>query len=101
MTSLEGRVSIVTEAAGGIGRAYALGLAAEGSAVVVADLLDGEPTAEEIRAMGGQAVAMKVDVADPTSSEEMAVAAAERFGRIDTLVNNAAYFKQAKRGPFT
>ncbi len=101
MASLEGRVSIVTGSARGIGRAYALGLAAEGSAVVVADLLDGESTAEEIRAAGGQAASVKVDVADRASADAMAAAAAERFGRIDALVNNAAYFKEAKRGPFT
>ncbi len=101
MGSLDGRVSIVTGGAQGIGRAYCLGLAAEGSSVVVADLLDGGPVADEIVSNGGDALAVRVDVSDPASTAEMAAAAAERFGRIDALVNNAAYFKQAKRGPFT
>jgi len=101
MASLEGRVSIVTGGARGIGRAYALGLAAEGSLVVVADLLDGEGTVEEIQQGGGQAMSVQVDVGDPASAEAMAARAADRFGRIDVLVNNAAYFKEAKRGPFT
>ena len=101
MASLEGRVSIVTGGARGIGRAYAMGLAAEGSLVVVADLLDGEGTVEEIQQGGGQAMSVQVDVGDPASAEAMAARAADRFGRIDVLVNNAAYFKEAKRGPFT
>ena len=100
MGSLDGRVSIVTGGAQGIGRAYCLGLAAEGSAVVVADLLDGSPVVSEIEANGGNALAVQVDVADPASTEAMAAAAVERFERVDALVNNAAYFKQARRGPF-
>jgi NAD(P)-dependent dehydrogenase (short-subunit alcohol dehydrogenase family) len=98
---LGGRVSIVTGGAQGIGRAYCLGLAAEGSAVVVADVRDGSPVAKEISAAGGQALAVGVDVSDPAATQAMADAALQRFGRIDVLVNNAAYFKQAKRGPFT
>lgn len=98
--SLEGRVSIVTGGAQGIGRAYCLGLAAEGSAVVVADLLEGSGVVEEIEAAGGQALAVEVDVSDKGSTEAMAQAAADRFGRIDALINNAAFFKSATRGSF-
>jgi len=101
VSSLQGRVSIVTGSAQGIGRAYALGLAAEGSAVVVADVADGTETVEAIRAAGGEAAFQRVDVSDPASTDALAEAAFERFGRIDVLVNNAAYFKEAKRGPFT
>ena len=100
MGILDGRVSIVTGGARGIGRAYCLGLAAEGSAVVVADLVDGTPVVEEIEAAGGKAIAVHTDVSDPASTEALARAAAEHFSRIDVLVNNAAYFKQVKRGPF-
>jgi 3-oxoacyl-[acyl-carrier protein] reductase len=101
MGLLDGRVSIVTGGAQGIGRAYCLGLAAEGSAIVVADVQDGSPVAREISAKGGDALAIHVDVSDPAATTAMADAAVHRFGRIDALVNNAAYFKQAKRGAFT
>jgi NAD(P)-dependent dehydrogenase (short-subunit alcohol dehydrogenase family) len=100
MGSLDGRASIVTGGAKGIGRAYCLGLAGEGSSVVVADVLDGQPVVDEIEAAGGKAIAVHTDVSDEESTQAMARAAFERFGRIDVLVNNAAYFKQVKRGPF-
>jgi 3-oxoacyl-[acyl-carrier protein] reductase len=100
MGSLNGRVAIVTGGARGIGRAYCLGLAAEGASVVVADLLDGEEVVREIEHGGGKAIAVQVDVSDRSSTEGMARTTAESFGRIDVLINNAAYFKQVKRGPF-
>jgi NAD(P)-dependent dehydrogenase (short-subunit alcohol dehydrogenase family) len=98
---LAGRVSIVTGGAQGIGRAYCLGLAAEGSAVVVADLTDGSAVAGEIEAMGGRALALEVDVSDSSATRDMASKVISEFERIDVLVNNAAYFKGARRGPFT
>lgn len=101
MGMLDGRVSIVTGGAQGIGRAYCLGLAAEGSAVVVADVQDGSAVVGEISARGGEALAVQADVSDLAATAAMADAAVDRFGRIDALVNNAAYFKQAQRGPFT
>jgi len=100
MASLDGRVSIVTGGARGIGRAYCLGLAAEGSDVVVADMSDGQPVVDEIEASGGKAASVQVDVSGEDSTQAMARATVERFGRNDVLVNNAAYFKQVKRGPF-
>jgi NAD(P)-dependent dehydrogenase (short-subunit alcohol dehydrogenase family) len=100
MGSLDGRVSIVTGGARGIGRAYCLGLADQGSAVVVADMVDGQPVVDEVESQGGKALALHVDVSDEESTKAMARSAVERFGRIDVLVNNAAYFKQVKRGPF-
>lgn len=100
MGTLDGRVSIVTGGARGIGRAYCLGLAAEGSSVVVADMLDGQPVVDEIEAAGGKAIAVHTDVSDRASTEALARAAFEQFGRIHALVNNAAYFKQVKRGPW-
>jgi NAD(P)-dependent dehydrogenase (short-subunit alcohol dehydrogenase family) len=100
MGTLDGRVAIVTGGAGVIGRAYCVGLAREGCAVVVADLAPGQAVLDEVAAVGGQAAAVCVDVSDPDSTEAMARTAVERFGRIDVLINNAAYFKQARRGPF-
>jgi 3-oxoacyl-[acyl-carrier protein] reductase len=86
------RTSIVTGAAGGIGEAYARALAAEGAHVIVADVSEGgEKVAAEI---GGTFV--RTDVSDPDSVAELARRAAERTGRIDHLVNNAAIFGTMK-----
>jgi NAD(P)-dependent dehydrogenase (short-subunit alcohol dehydrogenase family) len=100
MGSLDGRVAIVTGGARGIGRAYCLGLAAEGASVAVADLSSADGVVREIEEGGGTAIAVPVDVSDLESTEAMARATAEAFGRIDVLVNNAAYFKDVQRGPF-
>ena len=87
MSRFDGKVAIVTGAAGGIGEAYARALAAEGASVVVADVdADrGEKVAVDI---GGAFV--RTDVSDPGSTEALASATVERFGGIDYLVNNAA-----------
>ena len=95
MSRFDGKVAIVTGAAGGIGEAYARALAAEGASVVVADLDEakGEATAADIASAGGGAVVfVKVDVSDPASTLAMADATLERFGGIDLLVNNAAIY---------
>jgi len=99
----DGKVAIVTGSGQGIGEAYAKGLASRGAAVVVADLNDGqaERVAKEIVSDGGQAVAVKVDVADPASAEAMATAAVEAFGGIDLLVNNAAIYAGMKLDALT
>jgi 3-oxoacyl-[acyl-carrier protein] reductase len=100
MGQLDGRVAIVTGGARGLGRAYSLGMAREGCSVVVADLRDGGPVVEEITAAGGAADAVQVDVSDRASTEAMARFAAERFGRIDVLVNNAAHYMAVEQRPF-
>jgi NAD(P)-dependent dehydrogenase (short-subunit alcohol dehydrogenase family) len=92
---LDGKVAIVTGAGGrgnSIGRAYALGLAAAGASVVVADLnAEGaQAVADEIIASGGKAVGVQVDVADEDSTLALAAAANTAFGGVDILVNNAA-----------
>jgi NAD(P)-dependent dehydrogenase (short-subunit alcohol dehydrogenase family) len=92
---LPGKVAVVTGAGGrgnSIGRAYALGLAQAGAAVVVADInsAGAQQVCEEIVAGGGKAIAVGVDITDPASVAKMAQAAADAFGGVDILVNNAA-----------
>jgi 3-oxoacyl-[acyl-carrier protein] reductase len=90
MTSLEGRVALITGASRGIGRAIALHAASRGASVVA--LARGEharPVADEIVAAGGQAEAVGADVTDPATIDAAVTRALERFGRLDILVNNA------------
>jgi len=89
-----GKVAIVTGAAQGIGEAYARALAAAGAAVVIADINTdaGQAVADDIRAAGGQAAFARTDVSDPQSAQAMAQLAADQFGGIDFLVNNAAIY---------
>jgi NAD(P)-dependent dehydrogenase (short-subunit alcohol dehydrogenase family) len=89
----DGKVAVVTGAAQGIGEAYARGLAAEGAAVVVADLSPrGKDVADTITADGGRAIYVETDVSSPESAEAMARRAADELGGIDHLVNNAAIY---------
>lgn len=92
---LDNKVAIVTGAGGrgnSIGRAYAMGLAQAGAAVVVADInLEGATLVrDEIIAAGGKAIAVRVDITNPESAQAMADSAASAFGGVDILVNNAA-----------
>ena len=89
---LEGKVSIITGAASGIGRQTALRFAQEGAPVVVADRnrRAGEETLRLVEEAGGQALFTPLDVADPEQVADMVARTTERFGRIDVLVNAAA-----------
>ncbi len=88
---LTGKVAIVVGGAGGIGRALALGLAECGSDVIVASRQLGhlEPAAEEIRALGRQALAVTVDATQEQSVADMVKRSLEVFPRLDILVNAA------------
>ncbi|HEV8583445.1 MAG TPA: glucose 1-dehydrogenase [Methylomirabilota bacterium] len=97
---LKDRVIIVTGGARGIGRAYGLGLAAEGARVVVADVLDPKPVVTEIEGRGGQALGVSCDVSREADTQRLATETLARFGRIDGLVNNAALYGNLKRRPF-
>ncbi|NBU88600.1 MAG: 3-oxoacyl-ACP reductase FabG [Betaproteobacteria bacterium] len=97
---LDNRTIIVTGAATGIGQAFALGCAAQGANVVVADMNAAEETVDAIHNMGGKAIAVRVDVADSASVQAMADASLKAYGRIDGLINNAAYFREVKLTPF-
>ena len=97
---LQGRVAVVTGSAQGIGKVYALRLASEGAKVVLADILDPEPAARDIRRNGGEALALMTDVSDEHSVRRLIQAATETYGRIDILVNNAAIFGTLPRRRF-
>ena len=87
---LEGRVSIVTGAGAGIGKAIAKTFAANGAIVVVNDIAStGEATAQEIIADGGKAAFLQCDIADRAGVDSMVADVYRRFGKIDILVNNA------------
>ena len=97
---LTDRTIVITGAATGIGQAFAIGCAAQGANVVVADMNAADETVAAVEAAGGRAIAVRVDVADDASTRAMADAALKRFGRIDGLINNAAYFREVKLTPF-
>ncbi|MET7772580.1 SDR family oxidoreductase [Nocardia sp. NPDC005366] len=89
----DGRVVIVTGAAGGIGREHALEFARQGAQVVVNDLGPAEQVVEEITAMGGRAVANHDDVSDWDGAGRLVQTALEEFGDLHILVNNAGILR--------
>ena len=95
---LTGKVSIITGAGQGIGRATALKFAAEGARVAVCDInLDSvNETVLEIAANGGEAAAFRIDVTDKESITKMVEGVMSKWGRVDTLVNNAGIVQDAQ-----
>jgi len=104
MGALEGRVAIITGAGRGIGREHALLFAAEGAKIVVNDLgsaADGtgddrtpaEQVADEIRGMGGEAIANADNVAEWEGGQRLIASAIEAFGDLHILVNNAGILR--------
>jgi len=83
------KVAIVTGSARGIGRAIALKLAEVGATVVVSDIADAEPVAEEIRAMKRQSLAVPANVSLSSDVNTLVDAVISNYGRVDILVNNA------------
>jgi len=96
---LEDRVAIVTAGGGpGMGRAISLALAKEGASVVVAEIDPGRAreTVMAVEGLGGGALAAPTDVSDKAQVTRMVEQAAERFGRIDVLINHAGILTAGK-----
>ena len=91
MTGLQDSVAVVTGGSSGIGRATAQRLAAEGAAVVIADLDTerGEETVTQIREAGGEAEFVETDVTSESDIETMVETAVAEYGGLDVAVNNA------------
>ena len=87
---LKGAAAVLTGAGSGIGRATALALAARGAKVAVSDLdrERAEQTAADVAAAGGEAIAVRVDVAQQGDLEDLRDRCLERFGRVDVVFNN-------------
>jgi NAD(P)-dependent dehydrogenase (short-subunit alcohol dehydrogenase family) len=89
---LQGKVVIITGAAGYVGQVLAERIGREGASVVACDVQDVSTAVDRVRASGAEVLPLKVDVTEEASTRAMARAAVQRFGRIDGLVNNAGVF---------
>lgn len=96
---LDGKVAVITGAGNGLGRSFALGLAAFGATVICADknLAGADETASLAKQSRGEAEAMEVDVADEGSVDDLWESISESYGRIDILINNAGIATNAWR----
>jgi NAD(P)-dependent dehydrogenase (short-subunit alcohol dehydrogenase family) len=103
MGRLDGRSAIVTGGARGIGRHYSQALAAEGAAVMIADIEDGGALVEELAGKHGRNAtgSMVCDVSDESQVKALVASTVERFGKIDILVNNAALYSHLEETEFT
>jgi NAD(P)-dependent dehydrogenase (short-subunit alcohol dehydrogenase family) len=95
VSSLDGKVAIVTGAAEGIGATYAGHLASLGAAVYLADIAEQEAkeTAARLQSDGADAIGVRVDITDPDSCAALADQVVAERGQIDILVNNAAFYR--------
>ncbi|HEY1915239.1 MAG TPA: SDR family oxidoreductase [Streptosporangiaceae bacterium] len=89
---LDGRVALVTGAAGGLGRVFVAGLVRAGAAVAGLDIADMNPLAQAVAAIGGTFLGIPADITDPGLAASAVQQAAEHFGRLDILVNNAGIY---------
>lgn len=103
---LENRVAIITGAASGLGREYALLFAKAGARLILCDLeapnftgLAETPLTElqdEITSLGGEAVAITGDIGDPATAQQLVECASESFGQLDVLINNAGNWSEGE-----
>lgn len=100
MAEARGRVVLITGAAGGLGRAYVKGFAEAGYRVAAADLRPPGPVIAGLGVPSASVLPVEVDVASEESVGQMVSAVTAAFGRVDVLVNNAAYFSVIEKKPF-
>ena len=103
MKRLEGKTAIVTGAGKGLGRAFCVGLAREGAKVLAVTRKDMEGLTETVRKVkeaGSDGELLQIDVTSREQTERMAKFAKERFGKVDILINNAAFYGGLKRTNF-
>ncbi len=89
--SHEGRVAVITGAAGSLGREFALALAAQGCDIAIADIAPADSVVDEIQGLGRQAMSAVCDLAEADQVTSFAEQVLEKFGRCDILINNAAF----------
>jgi 3-oxoacyl-[acyl-carrier protein] reductase len=100
--NIKGWVAIVTGGASGIGRQTALRLAREGAKVALVDknLEGANKVAEEIKALGGETLALEIDITNLDEAHKMAKAVLDKFGQVDILANIAGGAFPSKMGSF-
>lgn len=98
---LKDEVVIVTGASRNIGAVYAKALAAEGAKIIAADILSASKTVDEIKEAGGEATEVTVDVSDEHAVQQMAETANDTYGKISSLLNNAALYYDLSDKPFS
>jgi len=99
---LGNKVAIITGAGRGLGRAFALRFADEGAKLLLPDisLERAEDAVKEIRAKGGEAVAMETDISDENDTVKMAEKVMQQYGKVDILLNNAAMYYGVRARPW-
>lgn len=100
MGRLDGKTAVITGSGRGIGAVMAVHMAKEGANVVVNDVLDTATTVAAVKAVGGKAIGMHVDVTSDADLAAMVEATEKEFGALDVLVNNASIFAALQPKPF-
>jgi 3-oxoacyl-[acyl-carrier protein] reductase len=94
--SLRNRVAVVTGGTRGIGRGIALGLAREGARIALvyrANKAAAQTALRQLQAVGADCVAVETDISQPARAEQLIKTVADRYGRVDVLVNNVGEFR--------